>query len=420
MKKVIFTAASPNTQIDDVFVALKTLFTPWSWGSKKSITKFETELKRYLNVESVNTVDSGRSALMQTLLTLKEISGEKNEIIMPSFTCVVVPNAVAWAGFKPIYLDTNSSDTNADYNLIKNLINENTAAIIAQHTFGKRIDIDLIKNILKELDREDIKIIEDFAHLIQSPINLKGDFGFMTFGIEKVFSAVRGGAVITNNSSYAKLIEDRINALPGFPARKTISCLLNPIFWSIALPLHSVRIGRFSIGAAMRSVWRKMGLLGILVEKSENFAIKPDWFPAKMSGALSHLGLNQLRKLDKYNSHRTKIANIYYNHLAEFTDDTAFNENRVYLRFPIILKDKSFYNKVWSDARKNGIILGNWFSIPLYGGLVNDETYKKLSFDKNNFPKTVSLCERVLNLPTSINVSEKRAEDLAVLLKQVL
>src|SRR5690606_12120588 len=118
---------------------------------------------------------------------------KKNEIILPSFTCIVVPNAVYYAGLKPVYLDTNENDLNPNYDQLEKKITKRTKVIIIQHTFGKIVDIEKITRMLNKINRNDIYIIEDFAHTISNKVVLRGDAGFFTFGIEKVISSVRGG-----------------------------------------------------------------------------------------------------------------------------------------------------------------------------------------------------------------------------------
>ncbi len=417
-KKAIFTAASPNTELNDVITAIKLLFNPRSWTNEKLNIEFSEMLKKYINVSYVHLIDSGRSALEIALRSLR--LQQTDEVLVPSFTCVVVANSVKYSGATPVYLDTSKEDFNGDYENILNYVNENTKAIIVQHTFGKRVDVELIRDKIKSIGRNNIFILEDFAHIIHEEINLKGDIGFTTFGIEKVFSTVRGGAIITNQIGLSKNIETFIKKLPEFPNKQLIKCLLNPIFWYVAIPLHSVGFGRFTIGAFIRSIWRKLGFLGIMVEESENRAIKPNWFPARMSPALSKLGIIQLEKLHKYNNHREIISKIYNLHLSKFSDEEVMTESRLYLRYPIILPSEEKFKEVWDYARSIRVTLGNWFSTPLYGATVNENTYADLCFVPATTPVTMQKAGLTLNLPTSINISVERARELADGIKKVL
>ena len=46
---------------------------------------------------------SGRMALYSILQTMNIKKGD--QIILPAFTCAVVPNAIIYAGARPIYVD---------------------------------------------------------------------------------------------------------------------------------------------------------------------------------------------------------------------------------------------------------------------------------------------------------------------------
>jgi perosamine synthetase len=411
MRKNIFTAASPNTQGDDAWLAFRLLVQPWKWFNHKYNDQFKKELINYLEIGHVSLVDSGRTGINIALKALDIKEGD--EVILPSFTCVVVANATRWTGAKPVYLDTNDSDFNADYSTLPNFINNNTKAILVQHTFGKIVDVDSIKNSLKKLNREDIILIEDFAHTIYQKLPLKGDVGVLTFGIEKIISSVRGGAIITNNLELHDKFEKEVETLPEFPRKQVIKSLLNPIFWYFAIPLHSVGLGRFTIGASIRTVWRKLGFLGIMVEPIENLALRPKWFPAKMNPALSKLGMNQLQKLDKFNEHRTEISKIYHEKLSQYSDEKEFDENRIYIRYPLVFKSEEEFLKVWNKARSLGVTLGNWFSTPLYGAGTNKKTYERLCYVPATTPKTLQKTGLTINLPTSVNMNSRRARELA-------
>lgn len=460
-RKSIFIAASPNNQFDDTLQALKMVVRPKKWFENSTNKKFTQQLSEKTGIKNIQLVDSGRSALYSILKS--QGIGIGDEVILPSFTCVVVANAVNWTGAKPIYLDTSKKDFNADYSSLKEKITAKTKAVIVQHTFGKMVDVNKVRQSvesnysLPRLEKENSKldpnrqsrpiIIEDFAHSLDLNMDLKGDFGFTTFGIEKVLSTVRGGAIFSSSDKKHKSVEEFVKTLPEIPKSRVFISLINPIFWWIAIPLHSLGIGRFTAGAFIRGIWRKLGFLGIMVEPQENRGKKPSWFPAKMAGALSYLGLKQIQKLEYYNRHRAKIAHIYDLYLGELTDGKIYEEfakgenksesgsqfardkqdlkitsskERVFLRYPILLKNKSDWHKVWNRARELRVTLGNWFAKPLYGSTVGEDTYKELCYVPASTPETLKKANLVLNLPTGVNISEKRAKELAIEIKKAL
>ncbi len=409
MKYPIFIAASPNTQVDDFLLSIRKLLSPWTWNGLNDVLKLESELKEYIGVKNAVITDSGRSSLYLVLKTLNLKSTD--EVLLPSFTCLVVANAAHYAGAKLKFVDTSKDDFNFDLEDLKSKINKNTKAILVQHTFGKKIDVEKIKELISRFDHK-IVLIEDWAHSLKRDEKLLGDVAILTFGIEKLISGVRLGAVVTNDEKLNYKLRESISALPKFPLKKNLVSILNPIFWFLANPLHVVGIGKYSIGAVVRGLWRKLGFLGIMIEKQEHKAEKPDWFACKPSNSLASLARNQLKKLDKFNAERSKIARTYHEKLFAISDEVEFNEQRVYLRYPVLLKNEESRMKIWNTAKEQRITLGDWYMVPLYSKYVNQKTYKTLGYDPKQTPVTVDKCRRVLNLPTGIIISEKRAKSL--------
>ena len=98
----------------------------------------------------------GRVALYAILESLG--IGPGDEVILPGFTCVVVPNAVLYRGAMPVYVDIEGTAFTMDVRDIERKITSRTKAIIVQHTYGIPADMDGIKTIA---DRHGLPIIED-------------------------------------------------------------------------------------------------------------------------------------------------------------------------------------------------------------------------------------------------------------------
>src|SRR3989339_1475197 len=104
----IFTGFAPNLRGKELKLIGQYLFFPWKWSQWQNgagETRLNQVLASYFNATSALSVDSGRSALYLALQALRVTKGD--EVIIPGFTCVVVPNAVRWTGAVPIYVDIN-------------------------------------------------------------------------------------------------------------------------------------------------------------------------------------------------------------------------------------------------------------------------------------------------------------------------
>ena len=120
----------------------------------------------------------GRVALYAILKSIG--IGQGDEVILPGFTCVVVPNAITYLGAKPVYIDIASVTFNIDPSKIEEKITEKTRAIIAQHTFGIPAEMDIIMEMAKKYN---LYVIEDSCHAIGSKYKGKeiGTFGDASF-----------------------------------------------------------------------------------------------------------------------------------------------------------------------------------------------------------------------------------------------
>jgi len=189
--KPIFIAASPNTQKDDIWITIKQLLQPWNWFGTTSVKVFEEQVSAYLeeNVKAL-AFDSARSAFY-LILQAYGIKKE-DEVILPSFSCLVVANPVKWVGASPVYADIDKETFNIDYEDLEDKVSDKTRAVLVQHTFGMPVDI---PKDFEKIVGKDVKIIEDVAHSLGGTLNGQklgtlGDAAILTFGIEKVISTV--------------------------------------------------------------------------------------------------------------------------------------------------------------------------------------------------------------------------------------
>lgn len=413
--KPVFIAASPNTEKDDVRLALKLLFQPWKWrsDSNKSVQKFEKMVSDYHDGTNAIALDSARSAFY---LLLKAYGvGKGDEVVLPSFSCLVIANPVLWVGAKPVYVDIDPKTFNLDYEDLRRKVSSKTKAVLVQHTFGLPADMDKVRQIVGP----NVKIIEDAAHSLGGEykgqkIGTIGDSAVLTFGIEKVISSVRGGMVLTKDERTANKIREMQSQLPEFSLIRIKIALLNPILWSLITPVYYLGIGKFTIGRIFSVIAHKMRIMGIMIEHEEYLTQKPSWLPARMPAALARLGMNQFKKLDRFNNHRREIAEIYS---KELVVDYKAPENSVhtYLRFPLLL-EKEKLEKFKQETKKAYVVVGDWYKTILYAP---DSSLAKLGYKKGDTPNAEKVSKQIVNLPTGINVDRISAEKIAEIFKQI-
>jgi len=168
------------------------------------VNQFETEFANYIGKKKAAATSSGTSALHLVLLALDV--KEKDEVIIPSFVCPAVLNAVNYTGAIPRIVDIDPLTYNISVDDVKNAISEKTKAIIVHHMFGCPAEIDRLSELR-------IPIIEDCAQSVGADFRGQkvGSFGFVSvfsFYATKVFTSGEGGMVLSDSEDLISKIRD--------------------------------------------------------------------------------------------------------------------------------------------------------------------------------------------------------------------
>ncbi|MCS7232098.1 MAG: DegT/DnrJ/EryC1/StrS family aminotransferase [Elusimicrobiota bacterium] len=185
---------------------VKELLDTGRFAQGKYVSLFEQELSKFFGVKYAVCVSSGTSALHLALLSLNV--DNNSEVIIPSFSCVAILNAVLMTGAKPVIVDVNLEDFNLSYEEVKKKISSKTKAIILPHMFGYPA-----KDTQKIVELG-IPVIEDTAQSIGAKIcgRKVGSFGkinVMSFYATKMITTFgEGGVVLTNDKNIYEFTVD--------------------------------------------------------------------------------------------------------------------------------------------------------------------------------------------------------------------
>ena len=149
---------------------------------------------------------AGRMAFYSLLKALN--IGIGDEVILPGFTCSVMPNAVWRSGAIPVFADIDKDTFGSDPVEIEKRISSRTKLIVAQHSFGIPCDIPAIVEVGK---KHGIFVVEDCAIALDSAINgIKvgnwGDAAIFSTDHSKPLNTLIGGFLYTKDIVVGKLI----------------------------------------------------------------------------------------------------------------------------------------------------------------------------------------------------------------------
>lgn len=334
----------------------------------------------------------GRVALFALLKSMGVDEGD--EVILPAFTCVVVPNAILYCGAKPIYVDILSETYNIDFSKIENVITSKTKVIICQNTFGLSSNIEDIKALAL---RYNLYTIEDCTHgfggLYNGRFNgINCDAAFFSTQWNKPFSTGIGGFALINNS---RLI-DNIKYLEKNKIKPSLSDNLSILVLNMARKLF---VNSFTYWFIL-SFYRFLSINGVVLGSSSkdeiDSIIEPVNFFKGMSIAQFTLGLFELGRFNNLLEKRKKNAVVYTDFLKKHRKTCVVEklfDNHSFLKYPILVKNRNVF---FDLAKKNKIEIGDWFISPLHP---IEKELDKWCFDDNKYPVAKEISRLVVNLP---------------------
>ena len=130
------------------------------------LEEFETLVRSLVGVPHAIGVSSGTAGLHLCLVAMG--IGERDEVIVPSFTFIAAANAIRYVQATPVFVDIEAATLNMDAACIERLITPRTRAIMLVHTFGVPGPVDAVLEISR---RHNLLVIEDACEALGAQIN---------------------------------------------------------------------------------------------------------------------------------------------------------------------------------------------------------------------------------------------------------
>lgn len=370
--------------------------------SGRNIRHYENKFAEYIGTKYAFSFSAGRMAFYSILKALG--IGEGDEVILPGYTCVVVPAAVVYCGAKPIYVDINPDTLCIDENKIEDKITQRTKVIYAQHTFSSFCNMDKISDIAK---RHHLKVIEDCAHSLGAEYDGKkagtfGDAAYYTTEQSKIISTGMGGMAVTDDEELAKRIREFQSGLPFFDQKVIEKISMQIVFYNVLLHPWTAFIGKYFV-----YILNKFNLTVESTSCDEMNCIMPKKYPVKLSNIQARIGLMQLDNIGKNIKHRQKIAQIYRKLLKDLpvklyeSIDGLYKP--VYIRYSLSVKNR---DELREKFQNNQIELGEWFNSVIHP---KGSSFEHAYYKKGSCPIAEDTVNHNINLPTHLKIKESDA-----------
>jgi perosamine synthetase len=183
------------------------------------VARLEKELAAKVGHGYGIAVSSGTAALYCALKALKV--DRTSDVIIPSYVCTALLNAVTMAGGRPVLADADPFTGNLTADAVKKRLTGKCRAVIVPHLFGYPADVAAI-------ERLGVPVIEDCAQCVGAKmggmsVGALSAISIFSFYATKLNAAGEGGMVATSDTR----VRDRVIALREYDNRDTYSPAFN-------------------------------------------------------------------------------------------------------------------------------------------------------------------------------------------------
>jgi len=380
----------------DLWHGLRGLF-----AARPSTQAIEDQIREDFGVSHAFLVSSGTAALTITLMALKaralsEGRSQRNDVVIPAYTCFSVPAAVVKAGLRPVLCDVEPTSFDFNHDQLERTLNDRTLCVVAHHLFGFPAAMSRLRRLC---DAHGAVLVEDAAQAMGAEsdgrrLGTLGDVGLFSLGRGKNITCGGGGIIVTSSGSIAEAMAVQYGRLraPSFAeqALDFIQILLMAVFvrpWLYWVPaaLPFLGLGQTTFPTHIRL--------------------------RRLSGLQAGLLRNWRSRLAESNRGRAETAAYFMRRLpARFPSD----DRRPWLRLPIVAATARERARVYSASQKRGLGVSLAYPAP-----INEIPEMWPAFAGQRFPSARTLSERLLTLPTHHWLSEKDKDAIAELCRDL-
>jgi len=352
--------SEPSMGEDELSLVLKVLKSGWL-GQGPQVKMLEELFKKRVGAQEAIAVSSGTAALHCALLAAGVKPGD--EVIIPNLTFIATINVVLASGAKPVLVDVEPDTFNTSPELVAERITNRTKVIMPIDYAGMPIDIKGFEELAEDYG---LILIEDAAEAVGAEYRGRpvGGFNHITcfsFHIAKQMTTIEGGMITTNDAKYAE------------------RCRLV----------------------------RNHGM----AERYEHIFIG---FNYRMTDLNAAIGIAQLKKLDSFLEHRSRIAAKYMSELkdlARFQHVPPFVTKHPWMFFPILVENR---DKLREHLARRGI------DTRVCWKPVHMQPYHRRFFKGEKYPNAEEIYRHVICIPIGNGISMDQVEYVITCIKEVL
>jgi dTDP-4-amino-4,6-dideoxygalactose transaminase len=241
--------------------------------------RFEAAFRDYLGADlqviSVNSATAGLHLALESLGI-----GPGDEVIVPTLTFTATAEVVRYLGAQPVLVDVDAATLNIDPQAVEAAITPRTRAIVPVHYAGMACDMEAILALAR---RHGLRVVEDAAHAFPTRYRerlvgtLDSDITVFSFYANKTMTTGEGGMVVVRDPELARRIR--------------------------LMRLHGISQDAFDRYVSKTPAWF--------------YEVVAAGFKYNLTDIAAAIGIEQLRKIDRFLERRQQLAARYDAALAK-------------------------------------------------------------------------------------------------------
>jgi dTDP-4-amino-4,6-dideoxygalactose transaminase len=375
--------ALPDIGEEEIAEVVTALRSGWVTTGPKT-KQFEADFTEYLggNLESIS-VNSATAGLHLALEACGITDGD--EVITTPYTFTATAEVIRYLGAHPVFVDIDPNTFNIDPKKIEEKITTKTKAIMPVHFAGLACEMQPILEIAKKYN---LKVIEDAAHSLPTRYQnkligtLESDITVFSFYATKTITTGEGGMIVTKNAELAK------------------RCKI--------MRLHGINRDAFDRYTSSKPAWY--------------YEVVAPGFKYNLTDIASSIGIHQLKKADRFQQTREKMAKRYseaFKGLPLIMPPVA-NAGDMHAWHLFVMRLDEKLNISREDFIQKMIDLGIGCSvhfIPLHLQPYWKETYK---LSDEDFPNALKNYKRAVSLPLYTKMTEADQDRVIAAVKKIV
>jgi len=269
--------ALPDIGEEEIAAVVECLRSGWV-TTGPTARRFEAAFRDYLGTDlqaiSVNSATAGLHLALESLGI-----GPGDEVIVPTLTFTATAEVVRYLGAQPVLVDVDPATLNIDPQAVEAAITPRTRAIVPVHYAGMACDMDAILALAR---RHHLRVVEDAAHAFPTRYQgrlvgtLDSDITVFSFYANKTMTTGEGGMVVVRDPELARRIK--------------------------LMRLHGISQDAFDRYVSKTPAWF--------------YEVVAAGFKYNLTDIAAAIGIEQLRKIDRFLERRQALAARYDTALA--------------------------------------------------------------------------------------------------------